>query len=43
VNSVSGTLALNSLTHMPEVLCLLIIVVVQIVVAFLGHNLNPRV
>jgi nucleobase:cation symporter-1, NCS1 family len=39
VNSVSGTLALNSLTHMPEVLCLLIIVVVQIVVAFLGHNL----
>ena len=39
VNSVSGTLALNSLTKMPEVLCLLIIVVVQIVVAFLGHNL----
>src|SRR5271156_5031609 len=39
VNSVSGTLALNSLTHMPEVLCLLIIVVIQIVVAFLGHNL----
>ncbi len=39
MNSVSGTLALNSLTHMPEVLCLLIIVVVQIVVAFLGHNL----
>ena len=39
VNSVSGTLALNSLTHLPEVLCLLIIVVVQIVVAFLGHNL----
>ncbi len=39
VNSVSGTLALNSLTHLPEVLCLLIIVVIQIVVAFLGHNL----
>jgi nucleobase:cation symporter-1, NCS1 family len=39
VNSVSGTLALNSLTHIPEVACLLIIVVVQIVVAFLGHNL----
>src|ERR1700735_1518627 len=39
VNSVSGTLALSSLTHIPEVLCLLIIVVVQIVVAFLGHNL----
>ena len=32
VNSVSGTLALNSLTHLPEVACLLIIVVVQIVV-----------
>ncbi|HEX4090225.1 MAG TPA: cytosine permease [Trebonia sp.] len=39
VNSVSGTLALNSLTHIPEVACLLIIVVIQIVVAFLGHNL----
>src|ERR1700690_882035 len=39
VNSVSGTLALNSLTHIPEVACLLIIVLVQIVVAFLGHNL----
>jgi nucleobase:cation symporter-1, NCS1 family len=39
VNSVSGTLALSSLTHIPAVLCLLIIVVVQIVVAFLGHNL----
>ncbi len=39
VNSVSGALALNTLTHMPQVLCLLIIVVVQIVVAFLGYNL----
>jgi len=39
VNSVSGALALNSLTHMPEVLCLLIIVVIQLAVAFLGHNL----
>ena len=39
VNSVSGTLALSSLTHIPKVLSLLIIVVVQIVVAFLGHNL----
>jgi NCS1 family nucleobase:cation symporter-1 len=39
VNSVSGALALNSLTHLPEVACLLIIVVVQLVVAFLGHNL----
>jgi NCS1 family nucleobase:cation symporter-1 len=39
VNSVSGALALNSLTHLPEVACLLIIVLVQILVAFLGHNL----
>jgi NCS1 family nucleobase:cation symporter-1 len=39
VNSVSGALALNSLTHLPEVLCLLIIVAVQLAVAFFGHNL----
>ena len=39
VNSVSGALALNSLTHMPAVLCLLIIVVLQLIVATLGYNL----
>jgi NCS1 family nucleobase:cation symporter-1 len=39
VNSVSGGLALNSLTHLPEVLCLLIVVVAQLAVAFFGHNL----
>ena len=39
VNSVSGALALNALTHMPEVLCLLIVVALQLTVAFLGHNL----
>jgi NCS1 nucleoside transporter family len=39
VNSVSGALALNALTHMPEVLSLLIVVVLQLAVAFLGHNL----
>jgi nucleobase:cation symporter-1, NCS1 family len=39
VNSVSGALALNVLTHMPQVLCLLIIVAVQVVVAFFGYNL----
>jgi NCS1 nucleoside transporter family len=39
VNSVSGALALNALTHMPEVLCLLIVVLAQITVALLGHNL----
>jgi nucleobase:cation symporter-1, NCS1 family len=39
VNSVSGALALNALTHMPEVLCLLIVVALQLAVAFFGHNL----
>src|SRR5487761_1747653 len=39
VNSVSATFALNTLTHMPQVLCLLIIVAVQVVVAFFGYNL----
>ncbi len=39
MNSVSGALALNALTHMPGVLCLLIVVLLQLVVAFLGHNL----
>jgi nucleobase:cation symporter-1, NCS1 family len=39
VNSVSGALALNALSHWPEVLCLLIVVLVQLAVAFLGHNL----
>jgi nucleobase:cation symporter-1, NCS1 family len=39
VNSVSGALALNALTHLPEVLSLLIVVALQLAVAFLGHNL----
>jgi nucleobase:cation symporter-1, NCS1 family len=39
VNSVSGTLALSALTGLPKVLSLLIVVVVQVVVAFFGHNL----
>src|SRR6202162_4875131 len=39
VNSVSGALALNVLTHLPQVLCLLIIVLVQVAVAFFGYNL----
>jgi NCS1 nucleoside transporter family len=39
VNSVSGALALNSLTSLPSWLCLLVVVVVQIVIAFYGHNL----
>jgi nucleobase:cation symporter-1, NCS1 family len=39
VNSVSGALALNALTHMPEVLCLLIVIALQLTVALLGYNL----
>src|SRR2546429_8971203 len=39
VNSVSGTFALNTLTHMPKPLCLIIIVALQIAIAFFGHNL----
>jgi nucleobase:cation symporter-1, NCS1 family len=39
VNSVSGSLALNALTGMPAWLCLLLIVLVQVGVAFFGHNL----
>jgi NCS1 nucleoside transporter family len=39
VNSVSGTFALNTLTHLPEWLCLVIIVALQIAIAFFGHNL----
>src|SRR3954447_20236674 len=42
VNSVSGALALNSLTSMPSWLCLLIVVVLQIAIAFYGHNLVQR-
>ncbi|GAB3908969.1 cytosine permease [Kibdelosporangium lantanae] len=39
VNSVSGTFALNSLTGLPLVPCLVVIVLVQVVIAFFGHNL----
>ncbi len=39
VNSVSGTFALNTLTHLPKPLCLVIIVAIQLVIAFFGHNL----
>src|SRR6516162_4032259 len=39
VNSVSGTFALNTLLHWPKVLCLIIIVALQIVIAYFGHNL----
>jgi nucleobase:cation symporter-1, NCS1 family len=39
VNSVSGAFALNSLWSIPKPLALLIIAVVQITIAFVGHNL----
>src|ERR1700757_3317781 len=39
VNSVSGAFALNALTHWPKALCLTLVVVAQIVIAFFGHNL----
>jgi NCS1 family nucleobase:cation symporter-1 len=39
VNSVSGALALTTLTGMPVVLSLVIIVVLEVVLAFVGHDL----
>ncbi|MCU1556254.1 MAG: cytosine permease [Microbacteriaceae bacterium] len=39
VNSVSGAFALSTLTGMPTVLALLIIVVIEVAVAFIGHDL----
>ena len=39
VNSVSGALALSSLTGLPGPVCLLAVVLVQVVVAFFGYNL----
>ncbi|MGZ4437281.1 MAG: purine-cytosine permease family protein [Nocardioides sp.] len=39
VNSVSGALALATLTGLPGVVSLLIVVALQVVVAFFGHNL----
>lgn len=39
VNSVSGALALNTLTGLPGWACLLIVVAVMVVLGFFGHNL----
>jgi NCS1 nucleoside transporter family len=39
VNSVSGAFALNTLTHLPKAACLVIVVVLQVVIAFFGYNL----
>ncbi|MFI5957070.1 purine-cytosine permease family protein [Cryptosporangium sp. NPDC051539] len=38
VNSVSATFALNSLTGAPKWLCLVIVVLAQVAIAFFGHN-----
>ncbi|MCT9932869.1 cytosine permease [Planotetraspora sp. A-T 1434] len=39
VNSVSGALALNTLTGMPTWLCLVIVVAAMVALGFFGHNL----
>jgi nucleobase:cation symporter-1, NCS1 family len=39
VNSVSGAFALSTLTKMPAILALVIVVLAQVLVAFFGHNL----
>ena len=43
VNSVSGALALANLAHMGTLWALIIVAVVQILIAFVGHNLVQRV
>ena len=39
VNSVSGSFALSTLTGMPTLLCLVVVVLAQVLIAFFGHNL----
>jgi NCS1 nucleoside transporter family len=39
VNSVSGALALNTLTDWPKSLCLVIVVLAMVALGFFGHNL----
>src|SRR5487761_68079 len=39
VNSVSATFARNTLTHLAKPACMVIVVALQVVVAFFGHNL----
>ncbi len=39
VNSVSGALALSALTTIPGWLCLVVVVVLMLVIAYFGHNL----
>jgi len=42
VNSTSGAFALQALTHLPIEASLLIVVIAQIVIAFIGHNLIQK-
>ncbi|MFC4588456.1 purine-cytosine permease family protein [Sphaerisporangium corydalis] len=39
VNSVSGALALNTLTGLPAWLCLVVVVTIMVALGFFGHNL----
>ncbi|MBO2446304.1 cytosine permease [Actinomadura barringtoniae] len=39
VNSVSATFALSTLTDLPKPLCLVAVVITQVAIAYLGHNL----
>jgi NCS1 nucleoside transporter family len=39
VNSVSGALALDTLTHFNKYVCLIIVVAAQIIIALYGHNM----
>ncbi|MEI6406966.1 MAG: cytosine permease [Actinomycetes bacterium] len=43
VNSVSGAFALASLTKLSNILSLLIVVLIQVTIAFIGHNLVQTV
>ncbi len=42
VNTVSGTLALSALTKLDAVVALLIVIVLQVGIAFVGHNLIQK-
>lgn len=43
VNSVSGAFALATLTHWSNLVCLSIVAIVQVAIAFIGHNLVQTV
>jgi len=43
VNSISGALALHTITHWSTTLCLVIVALAQVTIAFIGHNLVQTV